>query len=123
MTFLEDMNMPTKIFSKFILGVSMVLLLSSATISYAADNPAICHHPASAPADHSEDIFLAYPGGGHQPNGNGTHVNDHYPLSDGTCGGGTVDPTPEPVTMLLFGAGIAGVGYAARRRKRRAEMN
>lgn len=37
---------------------------------------------------------------------------------DGTTGGDDVEPgaTPEPITMLLFGAGLAGVGYMTRRR-------
>ncbi len=39
--------------------------------------------------------------------------------STGGCTG-TV-PTPEPVTILLFSAGLAGVGFAARRRLRRSE--
>lgn len=50
---------------------------------------------------------------------------DSYP-EDGAClsgttGGGDVEPgaTPEPITMLLFGAGLAGIGYATRRRARR----
>ncbi len=46
---------------------------------------------------------------------------DQYPR-DGVCPGGVdggpTAPTPEPLTMLLFGAGLAGVGYAARRRRR-----
>jgi len=31
------------------------------------------------------------------------------------------DPTPEPVTMLLFGAGVAGVGYAVRKLRRKGD--
>lgn len=30
-------------------------------------------------------------------------------------------PTPEPVSIILFTAGLAGVGFAARRRLRRSE--
>lgn len=41
--------------------------------------------------------------------------------SSGDCSG-TV-PTPEPVTIFLFSAGLAGVGFAARRRLRRSEGN
>ncbi len=35
---------------------------------------------------------------------------------------GELAATPEPITMLLFGAGLAGVGYAARRRLRREQQ-
>jgi hypothetical protein len=38
--------------------------------------------------------------------------------STGDCGG---VPTPEPVSIILFSAGLAGVGFAARRRLRRSE--
>lgn len=40
---------------------------------------------------------------------------------DGTGGGGDPDPgaVPEPLTILLFGAGLTGVGYATRRLRKR----
>jgi len=46
-----------------------------------------------------------------------TYPEDGACLS-GTAGGGDVEPgaTPEPITLLLFGAGLAGVGYLTRRR-------
>lgn len=37
----------------------------------------------------------------------------------GDCGGTT--PTPEPVSIILFSAGLAGVGFVARRRLRKSE--
>ncbi|MGD9562338.1 MAG: PEP-CTERM sorting domain-containing protein [Pyrinomonadaceae bacterium] len=39
--------------------------------------------------------------------------------TSGECNG-TV-PTPEPISIILFTAGLAGVGFAARRRLRRSE--
>jgi hypothetical protein len=51
---------------------------------------------------------------------------DIYPVPANGCptanGGGTPTPTPgatpEPITVLLLGAGLAGVGYASRRLRR-----
>ena len=51
-----------------------------------------------------------------------SHPADIVPAPvDGCPGPGgvePVEPVPEPLTMLLFGAGVAGAGYAARRIKR-----
>ena len=45
--------------------------------------------------------------------------SDNEEKTSGDCQG-TV-PTPEPVSIILFTAGLAGVGFAARRRLRRSE--
>ena len=46
-------------------------------------------------------------------------MHGDQPAVNGQCG--TAPPTgvPEPITMLLFGAGLAGVGYAKRRMGRK----
>ena len=51
---------------------------------------------------------------------------DIYPVQGvcpGEVEGAPPAATPEPITMLLFGAGLAGIGYAARRRSRKAQLN
>jgi hypothetical protein len=63
---------------------------------------------------------------------NAGHEKDFFPV-DGDCDksndpGGNPDPqsiTPEPLTILLFGAGVAGVGFASRklRRNKKAESD
>ena len=50
---------------------------------------------------------------------------DIYPVPVGGCPDGGVGPTPvpgatpEPITILLFGTGLAAAGYAARRVRRK----
>lgn len=54
-------------------------------------------------------------------NGTGSVSGSTVPTSqvDTTVPNGTAPvATPEPVTMLLFGAGLAGVGFISRRRKK-----
>ena len=67
--------------------------------------------------------------------GNPIHQGDHLttvndvascgvttsPTPTPSPGGDDPDPTPEPVTMLLFGAGVAGVGYAVRKLRRKGD--
>lgn len=53
-------------------------------------------------------------------NGNAhlNHPEDLIPAPVAGCPGAAPQPspTPEPVTMLLFGSGLVGVGYLTRRR-------
>lgn len=62
--------------------------------------------------------------------GNPLHEGDY--ISDvASCGAGPSptptptpddpDPIPEPITMLLFGAGVAGVGYTVRKLRRKGD--
>jgi len=44
---------------------------------------------------------------------------DEEKTSGNDCPGTT--PTPEPISIILFSAGLAGVGFAARRKLRRTE--
>jgi hypothetical protein len=63
--------------------------------------------------------------------GNPQHVGDYIsdvpscgaatPTPTPTPGGGDPDPVPEPITMLLFGAGVAGVGYTVRKLRRKGD--
>lgn len=48
-----------------------------------------------------------------------TNSGDEEKTSGNDCPGTT--PTPEPVSIILFSAGLAGVGFAARRKLRRTE--
>lgn len=86
----------------------------STTASEEENKTAICHREGDGSyhlntvSSNAVDAHLAH--------------GDAYP-EDGAClsgttGGGNVEPgaTPEPITMLLFGAGLAGVGYLTRRR-------
>jgi hypothetical protein len=54
----------------------------------------------------------------------GCHNNDKNASADEEKSSSNCDgtvPTPEPVSIILFTVGLAGVGFAARRRLRRAE--
>lgn len=59
-------------------------------------------------------LFLIPPGDDNPPNDNPPTDPTPTPTPPPTTP--TPTPTPEPMTILLFGTGLAGVGFAARRR-------
>jgi len=97
-----------------LLSVGLVLGLSATSYVAGQTNPPLCHATGNGgfstifPNDSAYDAHSMH---GDQPAG------------PGGCGV-TVTPTatPEPLTMLLFGAGLAGVGYAKRRMGRKEEQ-
>ena len=110
-------------------GLLVMLVLSANSISYAQDHPPKgdngCAHVVPPEDNDSGGTGSNNP----QDDGiNGPSCKEDKdnppppPPPDGEeppppDGGGT-EPVPEPITMVLFGAGIAGVGYARRRFKK-----
>ena len=82
-----------------------------------SDMISVCHATGSQENPY-ETIAVAENGRAHR-----YHPADIIPEPTDGCPGPIGDdpptPTPEPLTMLLFGSGIAGIGYAARRFRRR----
>lgn len=89
--------------SKIILGFSLVLAFSAVDKVF-ADSGQVVQESKRKRCDYPYD----------RPN-----ENENEERTSGGCPG-TV-PTPEPVSILLFSAGLAGVGFAARRRLRKSE--
>jgi hypothetical protein len=100
--------------SALVLGVTGYAVAQQAQVT-------ICHATGSSTNPYNE-ITTADPSviGAHIPN----HGGDFIVTSPGQCPTGGTGPTavPEPITMLLFGAGLAGVGYAKRRMGRKDEQ-
>src|SRR4051794_19159973 len=114
---------------RYLFAATIVLSLAAMAHNTFGQKPktAICHATSSATNPYS---FLQLP---QEPlsahfDEHGTplagHEKDFFPVDndcDVTNDGGSVEPTPaptgtpEPITMLLFGAGLAGVGYVSRR--------
>ena len=93
-----------------LLSIALVVGLSAVSVVMAQTNPPLCH--ANQGTSGFTIIFAdnaAYKA--HAMHGDQPAVN-------GQCGGAPTG-VPEPITMLLFGAGLAGVGYAKRRMSRK----
>ena len=109
-----------------IVACSVLLAMVFATPASPGDRTALCHATGSG---HFNFLNLPPEPLDNHMDGNGSpisgHENDFFPV-DGDCDrtndppGGDPGPgaVPEPITILLFGAGVAGVGYASRRIRR-----
>jgi hypothetical protein len=102
----------------FTASLVVMLTLSASIASYAQKNPPRgdngCAHVVP-PEDNDSGGA-----GSNNPQDDGTNGPsckedkvDEDPGPSPTPGDTT--PTPEPITMLLFGSGLAGIGYARRR--------
>ena len=112
--------MPRKTLHATFLSVALLLGLSASAvigqgtkgeqISKGGEGglPDLCHATGSP----SNPFVLISPG---DPSYNTHFGHGDMPAVNGVCGEGTPSVIPEPITMLLFGAGLAGVGYAKRR--------
>src|SRR5215204_2408996 len=97
----------------------LVCVLALSSIAYAQANFTICHRegPPEAPTAYhlitvaTQAIFDAHVAHGDVlPNLAGA-----CPAIGGNDPGTNPNAVPEPLTILLFGTGLAGVGYATRR--------
>lgn len=113
----------------------LALLMVAVNINAQPEGRALCHATSSA-ANPYNYLVLPPSGLSHHLDDNGSplagHEEDFFP-EDNDCDrsndpGGNEEPppstVPEPITMLLFGTGLAGVGYVSRRYlRKRGEEN
>ena len=131
--------MKVKRLSTLVAAGAVLLVLTFSTNSFGQqDIVSFCHENADG-----RFVFLQIPvdaaigGHGYNPTtmsfssgpGADGHATDFLAANEAECNDGPTDPggnpdpgaVPEPITMLLFGAGIAGVGYATRRLRKKGE--
>lgn len=125
--------MSKRILTKYVGIAGLLVVLGIAATSGLAQPPQgqifICHFNQS-----TGYVLIEVPpnamNGHFDAQGNPLHEGDY--ISDvASCGAGPSptptptpddpDPVPEPITMLLFGAGVAGVGYTVRKLRRKGD--
>jgi len=117
--------MSLKISKDVLVPLASVLLLGLSAVTMVTAQlsvTTICHREGNG------SYTTIHPNSQGEINGHMNHpplngINDIFDPPGGVCPDGGVTPTatPEPISMLLFGAGLAGVGYYARRRMQRTE--
>lgn len=118
--------MKLRIMSMTLLG-ALLFLLALSSFSYSQANFAICHRIESPETPTGYNLLAVDDQGAF--NGHLNH-GDVLPDANGACpasgtdGGGNPDPAalPEPLTILLFGTGLASVGYVTRRWRKNGEL-
>ena len=130
--------MKVKRLSTFAAASAVLLVLAFSTTSFGQGTVSFCHDNRDG-----SFVFLQLPlagaVNGHDYNpetmtfssgpGQDGHETDFLAANEAACADGPTDPggdpdpgaVPEPITMLLFGAGIAGVGYATRRLRKKGD--
>lgn len=115
--------MKLKILSTMMLGCMLCLIALTIESNAQAAIP-ICHHEGNG-STHLIIVDNNSVADAHIRNHGDWIVTDARPCpTDGdTGGGGDPDPgaVPEPITILLFGTGLAGVGYATRRLRKKGD--
>lgn len=105
--------MRSKVLSTMLLS-SMLCMLALSIDSYAQATFAVCHLEGNGSFHlitvDNEAVFNA-----HLAHGDVLPENGACPGTTGGGGDGEPGAVPEPLTILLFGTGLAGVGYATRR--------
>ena len=105
--------MSKRIIQNFLIAASLVAVLVFAGSAFAQhEQITVCHTTGNG-------IFELTPIDDSSLQGHLQH-GDIYPVPANGCPSGTTPTpapgaTPEPITILLFGAGLTGVGYATRR--------